>query len=72
MQKKKKKKFKKPTVEEEIEIARMIEEKEKEEEDLIEIRTVECCGNCQTQSPIAIQGSKSLKMDIKQEVHKRT
>ena len=41
MQKKKKKEFRKPTVEEEIEIARIIEEKKKEEEDLIEIRTVE-------------------------------
>ena len=30
------------------------------------------CGNHQTQSPIAVQGSKSLKVDIKQEVHKRT
>ena len=31
-----------------------------------------CCGNHQTQSPIAAQGSKSLKLDIKWEVHKRT
>ena len=36
----KKKKFRELTVEEEIEIARMMEEKEKEEKDLIEIRTV--------------------------------
>ena len=36
-----KKEFRKPTVEEEIEIARMIEKKQKEKEDLIEIRTVE-------------------------------
>ena len=39
--KEKKKKFKKPTVEEEIEIARIIEEKQEEEEGLIKIRTVE-------------------------------
>jgi len=39
--KKKKKEFRKPTVKEEMEIARMIEEKQEEEEDLIEIRTVE-------------------------------
>ena len=36
-----KKEFRKPTVEEEIEIARMIEKKQKEKEDLIEIITVE-------------------------------
>ncbi len=36
-----KKEFRKPTVEEEIEIARMVEKKQKEKEDLIEIRTVE-------------------------------
>ena len=36
-----KKEFRKSTVEEEIEIARMIEKKQKEKEDLIEIRTVE-------------------------------
>ena len=39
--KEKNKKFKKPTVEEEMEIARIIEEKQEEEEDLIKIRTVE-------------------------------
>ena len=39
--KKRKKKFRKLTVKEEIEIVRIIEEKQKEEEDLIEIRTVE-------------------------------
>ena len=31
-----------------------------------------CYGNHQTQSPIAAQGSKSLKINIKWEVHKRT
>jgi len=41
MKREKKKEFRKPTVEEEIEIARMIEEKQKEEEDLMEIRMVE-------------------------------
>jgi len=41
MQKGKKKEFIKPIIEEEMEIARMIEEKQKEKEDLIEIRTVE-------------------------------
>ena len=41
MQKKRKKEFGKLTIEEEIEIARMIEEKQEEKEDLIEIRTVE-------------------------------
>ena len=40
-QKKKKKEFRKLIVEEKIEIARMIEEKQKEEEDLIKIRMVE-------------------------------
>jgi len=39
--KKKKREFRKPTVEKEIEIARMIKEKQEEEEDLIEIRMVE-------------------------------
>ena len=37
----KKKEFKKPIVEKEIEIAKIVEEKQNEEEDLIEIRTVE-------------------------------
>ena len=41
MKREKKKEFRKPTVEEEIEIARMIEEKQEEEEDLMEIRMVE-------------------------------
>jgi len=40
-QKQKKKEFRNPIVEEEIKIARMIEEKQKEEKDLIEIRIVE-------------------------------
>ena len=39
--KEKKKEFRKLTVKKEIEIVRMIEEKQEEEEDLIEIRTVE-------------------------------
>ena len=39
--KKKKKEFRKLTVEEKIEIVRIIEEKEKDKEDLIEIRIVE-------------------------------
>jgi len=38
--KEKKKEFRKPIVKEEIKIARMIEEKQKEEKDLIEIRIV--------------------------------
>ena len=38
--KRKKKQLRKPTVEKEIKIARMIEEKQEEKEDLIEIRTV--------------------------------
>jgi len=41
MQRKKKKDFRKPTIKEEIEIARMIEEKQKKEKDLIKIRMVE-------------------------------
>ena len=41
IQREKKKKFRKPTVKEKIEIVRMIEEKQKEEKDLIEIRMVE-------------------------------
>ena len=41
MQRERKKEFIKLTVEEEMEIVRMIEEKQKEEEDLIKIRTVE-------------------------------
>jgi len=40
MQKEKKKEFRKPIVEEEIEIVKMVEEKQKEE-DLIKIRIVE-------------------------------
>jgi len=40
LQKEKKKESRKLTVEEEIEIARMIEEKQKEKKDLIEIRMV--------------------------------
>ena len=40
MQREKKEKYRKPTVEEEMEIVRMIEEKQDEKEDLIEIRTV--------------------------------
>ena len=40
IQREKKKQFRKPTVEKEIKIARMIEEKQEEKEDLIEIRTV--------------------------------
>ena len=40
VQREKKEKFRKPTVEEEIERARMIEEKQDEEKDLIEIRVV--------------------------------
>ena len=39
-QRKRKKEFRKPMVEEEIEIARIVEEKKEEEEDLIEIRVV--------------------------------
>ena len=38
----------------------------------ISIHRDTCCGNHQTQSPIAAQGSKSLKLDIKWKVHKRT
>jgi len=38
---KEKREFRKPTVEKEIEIARIIKEKQEEEEDLIEIRMVE-------------------------------
>jgi len=41
MQKEQKKKFEKLTVEEEMEIARMVEEKQDKEENLLEIRTVE-------------------------------
>jgi len=41
MQKERKKEFGKLRIEEEIKIARMIEEKQEEKEDLIEIRTVE-------------------------------
>ena len=41
MQKEKRKEFRKLIVEEEMEIVRMIEEKQEEERDLIEIRTVE-------------------------------
>jgi len=41
MQRKKKKDFRKPTIKKEIEIARMIEEKQKKEKDLIKIRMVE-------------------------------
>ena len=41
MKREKKKEFRKPTVEEEMEIARMIKEKQEEEEDLMEIRMVE-------------------------------
>ena len=41
IQKGKKKKFRKPIVKEKMEIARIIEKREEEEEDLIEIRTVE-------------------------------
>ena len=41
IQRERKKEFRKPIVEEEIEIVRVVEEKEKEEEDLIEIRMVE-------------------------------
>jgi len=41
MKREKKKEFRKPTVEEEMEIARMIEEKQEEEEDLMEIRMIE-------------------------------
>ena len=40
-EKEKKREFRKPTVEKEIEIARIIKEKQEEEEDLIEIRMVE-------------------------------
>ena len=40
MQREKKKEFRKLTVKKEIEIAKMMEEKQEEEEDLIEIRTV--------------------------------
>jgi len=50
-QKQKKKQFRKPIVEEEIKIARMIEEKQKEEKDLIEIRIVE---------EIVLEGSTSI------------
>ena len=35
-------------------------------------RKQKCYGNYQTQSLIAVQDSKSLKIDIKQEVYKRT
>jgi len=41
MQREKKEKFRKPMVKEEIEITKMIWKKQEEEEDLIEIRTVE-------------------------------
>ena len=41
VKRKRKKKFRKPIVEEEMEIARLVEEKQDEEEDLIEIRMVE-------------------------------
>ena len=41
MQKEQKKKFEKLTVEEKMEIARMVEEKQDKEENLLEIRTVE-------------------------------
>ena len=41
IQRERKKEFRKPIVEEEIEIVRVVEEKEKGEEDLIEIRMVE-------------------------------
>jgi len=41
VQREKKKEFRKPTVEEEIEIARMVGKKQKEKKDLIKIRTVE-------------------------------
>ena len=41
MQREKKEKFRKPTVEKEMEKGRIIEEKQDEEDDLIEIRTVE-------------------------------
>ena len=40
-EKEKKREFRKPTVEKKIEIARIIKEKQEEEEDLIEIRMVE-------------------------------
>ena len=40
-QKEKKEEFRKPTVEEKMEMARVIEKKKEEEEDLIEIRMVE-------------------------------
>ena len=40
MQREKKKEFRKPIVEKEMEIAGIIEEKQEEEEDLIEIRIV--------------------------------
>ena len=40
-QREKKKEFKKPTVEKEMKTARIIEEKQEEEKDLIEIKTVE-------------------------------
>ena len=43
-------------------------ESKKGHDELVE----EYCGNHQTQSLIAAQGSKSLKLDIKWEVHKRT
>jgi len=41
VQREKKKEFRKPTVEEEIEIVRIVEEKKEEEKDLIKIRMVE-------------------------------
>ena len=41
MQKEQKKKFRKPTVEKEMEIVRIVEEKQNKEENLLEIRTVE-------------------------------
>jgi len=44
-EKEKKEKFRKLTMEEKIEITRMIKEKQEKEEDLIEIRTVEKMGS---------------------------
>ena len=44
-EKEKKEKFRKLTMEEKMEITRMIKEKQKKEEDLIEIRTVEKMGS---------------------------
>ena len=41
MKREKKKEFRKPTFEEEMEIVRIIEEKQEEEKDLMEIRMVE-------------------------------